>query len=227
MEYPLIRTQSSRDFDAVILGDGDFPVHPVTVEILRHARFLCCCDGAALHAISHGFHPDAIIGDGDSLPNDLKVAYSKILHTVSEQDSNDLPKATRYCIQKGYKEIAYLGATGKREDHTLGNISLMVYYLTTFPIRPTMVTDYGYFVPCQGHGTFASFPKQQVSIFNFGSKDIKSDGLRWDSYAYQQWWQGTLNEAIGNTFSIQADGPYLVYRTFEAKNAFPEGFSCR
>ncbi len=227
MEYPLIRIQSSRNFDAVILGDGDFPVHPVTVEILRHAIFLCCCDGAALSAVSHGFQPDAIIGDGDSLPNDLKATYHKILHTITEQDSNDLTKATLYCIQNGCKEIAYLGTTGKREDHTLGNISLMVYYLTTFHIRPTLVTDYGYFVPCQGQGSFASFPRQQVSIFNFGSKDIKSDGLRWDSYAYQQWWQGTLNEAVGTTFSIQADGPYLVYRTFEAKNTFPSGFLCR
>jgi thiamine pyrophosphokinase len=58
---------------------------------------------------------------------------------------------------------------------------------------------------------------QQVSIFNFGSNKISSEGLKWDSYAYEQWWQGTLNESLGDSFSLQSDGYYLVYQTYDIK----------
>ena len=36
-------------------------------------------------------------------------------------------------------------------------------------------------------------------------------------YPYAQWWQGTVNNALGNTFSIDGNGDYIVYRTYEAK----------
>ena len=31
-------------------------------------------------------------------------------------------------------------------------------------------------------------------------------------------WEGTLNEATGNIVTIDADGVYMVYRTFDKKN---------
>ena len=58
---------------------------------------------------------------------------------------------------------------------------------------------------------------QQVSIFNFGCQHLKSEGLRWNSYAYDEWWQGSLNEALGESFSFSADGYYLVYQTYNVK----------
>ena len=96
------------------------------------------------------------MGDGDSLPAGLKAQYADIFHAVSEQEDNDLTKATRFAIgllkastkENGEKQpprLAYLGATGKREDHTLGNIALMMRYLRDFAILPEMYTDYGWF----------------------------------------------------------------------------------
>ena len=62
-----------------------------------------------------------------------------------------------------------------------------------------------------------SMPGQQVSIFNFGSKTITSEGLKWNSYAYQELWQGTLNESLTSHFTIRADGFYMVFRTYLPK----------
>jgi thiamine pyrophosphokinase len=78
-----------------------------------------------------------------------------------------------------------------------------------------MFTDYGFFTPMKGDHTFRCFAGQQVSIFNFGCSTILSEGLRWDSYAYEQWWQGTLNEALTARFTLQADGFYMVYQTWD------------
>ena len=69
----------------------------------------------------------------------------------------------------------------------------------------------------QGEQTFDSMPGQQVSIFNFGSKTITSEGLKWNSYAYQELWQGTLNESLTSHFTIRADGFYMVFRTYLPK----------
>ncbi|MCR5642044.1 MAG: thiamine diphosphokinase, partial [Prevotella sp.] len=107
-------------FDAVILADGEFPTADIPLQILREAKFLCCCDGAAAKAITQGFMPDAIVGDGDSLTPEFKTRYAAIIHLEKEQDDNDLTKATRFCLEKGFRSIAYLGTTGKREDHTIG-----------------------------------------------------------------------------------------------------------
>lgn len=216
MDNPLINI--STPFDAVVLANGDKPRHPLSLGILTHARHIVCCDSAFENLDASLINKvEAIVGDGDSLNDAFKQQYAALLHIESEQDNNDLTKATRYCMSKGYQRIAYLGITGKREDHTIGNIALLADYLRRYRLQPVGVTDYGTFVPCEGDALFESFARQQVSIFNFTCKKLSNDGLQWPSYAYETWWQGTLNESLGHRFTIYADGCYLVYRTHDAK----------
>lgn len=205
-------------FDAVVLGNGEFPSAKIVLDILKSAKYLCCCDGAAVDCISRGYKPDAIVGDGDSLPENFIEAYRDIIHIENEQEDNDLTKATRFCKSLGFRRIAYIGATGKREDHTLGNISLIERYMSEFDLYPVMFTDYGYFVPSSGSKTFETFPRQQISIFNFTCNKIIGSGFRWNTYPYRSLWQGTLNEATGDSVTLDTDGTYLCYFTYEAKN---------
>ena len=225
-------------YDAVILGDGDFPRSPEALAVLDNARYLCCCDNAGRRMIEAGRMPDAIVGDGDSLPLSFKQQYAGIYHQVDEQDYNDLTKATRFCIRhlteaaehaeqmdKGQQSeyagqalsrqltIAYLGTTGKREDHTIGNIALMAFYRRQFGIKPVMITDYGTFTVHHQTEQLQTFQRQQVSIFNISCSQLESKGLKWDAYPYRELWQGTLNEAIADTVTIIADGEYIIYRT--------------
>lgn len=205
--YPLIHKIG--DFDAVILAHGVFPQAEIPLDLLRQAPFVCACDGA----VNHYPQADAIIGDGDSVPEDLRDR----LIQIEEQEDNDLTKATRYCLSKGMRRIVYLGTTGKREDHTLGNISLMVRYMQEMGVEPLLATDHGWFVVAEGESAFASFKGQQVSIFNMTCNALASEGLLWQAYPYRQWWQGTLNESAGDSFTLKGDGVYLVYRTYQAK----------
>ena len=205
--YPLIHKIG--DFDAVILANGDFPQAEIPLDLLSRAPFVCVCDGA----VNHYPLADAIVGDGDSVPENLRDR----LIQIEEQEDNDLTKATRYCLSKGMRRIAYLGATGQREDHTLGNISLIVRYVQEMGIEPLLATDYGWFVVAEGESTFESFKGQQVSIFNMTCNALSSEGLLWQAYPYRQWWQGTLNESAGDAFTLKGDGFYLVYRTYQAK----------
>ena len=194
------------NFEAVILANGSYPVHEVPLNILQHASHVVACDGA----VSHYPQAEIIVGDGDSVPE----AFRNRLIQIDEQEDNDLTKATRYCLHQGWHRIAYLAATGMREDHTLGNIALLMRYYRDMGVEDIMATDYGIFTPAKGDRTFASKPGQQVSIFNFGSTRIISEGLKWNSYAYRELWQGTLNEALADQFTLRADGYYMVYQTY-------------
>ncbi|MBR1879426.1 MAG: thiamine diphosphokinase [Prevotella sp.] len=196
-------------YDAVIVANGQFPTHAIPLDILKNTSHIICCDGA----IKNVTQAEVVVGDGDSVPE----TYRDRLIQIDEQDDNDLTKATRYCVEHGWKRIAYLGCTGKREDHTLGNISLLMRYYRDMGVDGAMYTDYGFFTPAHGHRTFLSMKGQQVSLINFGSHQLTSEGLRWDTYNFSEWWQGTLNEALGATFSLQADGYYLVYQTYDVK----------
>lgn len=216
MDFKLI----DKDYrpEAVILCGGSFPTSDIPLNVLRNAAYVCCCDGAAAGYIGKGHRPDVIVGDGDSLNDCFKEKYRDILHIENEQEDNDQTKATRYCISRGFRNIAYLGATGKREDHTIGNVSLLEGYMDEFGINPVMLTDYGYFIPACGKNSFMTFPRQQVSIFNFSCKRITGSGFRWPVYPYCNWWQGTLNEATGDSITLDTDGNTIVYLTYEEKN---------
>ena len=192
-----------KTFDAVILANGDFPTHEIPLKVLHAAKHVVCCDGA----IANYPKADVVIGDGDSVPQE----YHDRLIQVDEQEDNDLTKATRYCLAQGWQKIAYLGCTGKREDHTLGNISLLMRYFREYHVRGVMYTDHGYFIAAQGDNTFDVQAGQQVSIFNFGCTELSSEGLKWQCYPTTEWWQGTLNEALGNSFTIHANGYYLIF----------------
>lgn len=194
-------------FDAVIVANGQFPAHQVPLGVLDQASHIIACDGA----ISHVPHAEAVVGDGDSVP----AEYHDRLIRIDEQEDNDLTKATRFCLSKDMRRIVYLGTTGLREDHTLGNISLMARYVQDFGIEPLLATDHGWFVVARGETVFDSFPGQQVSIFNLGCSTLDSEGLRWQAYPYRQLWQGTLNEAVNDTFTLRGDGKYMVFRTYK------------
>ena len=203
----------------VILAAGDFPTAPEALKALREADYVCCCDSAAKALTEWGREPDAIVGDGDSIDEELKERYGDIWHQIDEQEDNDLTKSTKFCVGKGFTHITYLGATGKREDHTLGNISLLARYRRELNVEPVMITDYGTFVTAQGRRTFKSFAGQQVSIFLMDNKEgeLKSEGLRWNSYGYREWWQGTLNESLGDSFTLDTEREYIVFQTHKKK----------
>lgn len=206
------------EFEAVILCSGDFPTHRIPLDILDSAQYLVACDDAGERLVAHcGAIPDAVVGDGDSMSPDFRRMYADRIHIVSEQDYNDQTKATRFCAAQGLRRIAYIGSTGRREDHTIGNISLLQFYRRELGVNPVMLTDYGAFIPCSGETRLASFPRQQVSIFNHSCSRLTGEGLRWQPYAASELWQTTLNEATGCDVTLHGNGEYTVFMTYEAK----------
>ncbi len=200
--------------NTVILANGEFPTHPLALSILNNCEWLICCDGAINNLVNVKKEPDAIVGDCDSLSEENQIRYANIIHRISEQETNDLTKAVLYCIRHGRKKITILGATGKREDHTIANVSLLCEYMNDADVE--MITDYGIFISIDSDSIFESEPKQQVSLFCIDRCTVTSHNLVYPitNQVFTNWWQATLNESIDNEFRIDTNGRMIVYRAF-------------
>ena len=200
----------SHQIEAVILANGDYPSNEKPLQILEEAPFVVCCDGGANEYIAKGHLPNIIIGDGDSLSEENRLKHASLLHHIPDQETNDQTKAVQYLLAQGKRKIAIVGATGKREDHTIGNVSLLMEYMRMGAVVRSY-TDYGVFIPCKDTCTFNCRIGQQVSIFNFTAKNLQSEGLAYPIYDFTSWWQGTLNECTDTSFTIKAEGEYLLF----------------
>lgn len=196
--------------EAVVVDAGDFPVNPYALHWLDDCSKIVCCDGASGRLVEAGKVPWRIVGDGDSISPQLKIQYADRFRCFAEQDTNDQTKAVRYLARKGFRNIVIVGATGRREDHTLGNISLLIEYLKQGVVA-RIYTDYGVFIPVCDKIEMEARVGTQVSIFNFGSTHLTSDGLRYPLRDFDNWWQGTLNETISPALSVRANGYFIVF----------------
>ena len=133
-------------------------------------------------------------------------------------------------VKLGATHVVILGATGLREDHTLANISLLGMYAgmkseTGSPLGVRMYSDHGVFTPVTATTRLSSFPRQQVSLFALSPDMVLStEGLKYpiEHRQLHWWWEATLNEAVGEAFTITIENPapsnvLIVYQTHEAK----------
>lgn len=208
-------TNRQQEQAVVILANGNFPGSPHCLEILNRAETVICCDEAADHLLEHGREPDLIIGDMDSISVTTRERFADRVIVLREQETNDLTKAVNHCIEQGVPQVTILGATGLREDHTLGNISLLLDYNRSINAR--MVTDFGEFTVLHSGQTVHSFPGEIISFFSVDNRvKVTSEGLKYPLKDLQlhQWWRASLNEVTAKRFVLyfESDWPLLLYR---------------
>ena len=201
----------------VILANGLFPSGRQALELLEAAELLICCDGAADKLVGFGMSPHVIIGDMDSVSDEVKELYASIMIPSDDQESNDLTKAVHYCIEKGYPSVSILGATGLREDHTLGNISLMMEYYPRIEVQ--IISDFGMFYLVRSGEQVQSFIGEKISFFSIDNRVcVSSTGLLYPLKDLQlsNWYTASLNEATADRFMLQFESelPLIVYKAW-------------
>lgn len=105
-------------YSCVVVANGLFPSGEPALRALREAKYVVACDGAVM-ALERVRIPDVVVGDLDSLPEEVRRRYAGRLHRVEDQETNDLTKAMKFAKDAGFREVLILGATGLREDHAL------------------------------------------------------------------------------------------------------------
>ncbi len=196
----------------VIICDGRFPKSEYPRYLIRSADFLICCDGALQKFLRNSISifgekrlPDVVVGDMDSLSPTLRKRHEGIIVQIDEQENNDQTKAFKWAIEnvEGISQIYIIGATGEREDHTIGNISLLMEYARTYDlegmgINVEMISDHATIFAATDTFEMDCGEGRRVSIFSpDNSLRIRSEGLKWptDAVIFDNWWKATLNRA--------------------------------
>ena len=206
---------------AVIIGGGDFPRKPFPRELIRRADVIVCCDGNALKAFLRNRErifrdtsrePDAVVGDMDSMSPSLAKKYSRILIKVEEQDDNDQTKALHHIINNfpEVDTVHILAATGRREDHTVGNLGLLMEYARSLSGAEgpaiDMVSDYSTAFAITDSCDLFLGKGRRISIFSpDNSLKITSKGLEWQTsgVVFDNWWPATLNRTTEDVVSLK------------------------
>lgn len=228
---------------AIIVGNGDFPRTAFPRYLVGSADHIVCCDGAlatwlrvAPKIFGEERLPDVVIGDMDSLSPSLRKRYAERIVHVEEQDFNDQTKALLYVLShfEDVDSIHFIGSSGKCEDHTIGNLSLLMEYAKALsgrceasdylssamasalaPYRGrgvTMdsVTDYSTIIPVSDSCEIAVGEGRKVSIISAdNSLRIKSEGLVWptDDVVFDNLWKATLNRASADMVKFTFNHP--------------------
>lgn len=217
----------------VVLANGSYPSHPCPLALLQRATTLVCTDGAAQILPAPLLSRAWIVGDMDSIPPALRhTCASRLIHDAC-QENNDLTKAVQFCVRQGIRQLTILGATGRREDHSLGNISLLADYAPLLD-GVQMVTDYGRFlvyasdpshpldtptpITLESRSYNPIQPGAPISFFGLNPRmHLTAQGVQYpvEQVIFDAWWKGTLNVCTADRVQVAfTNGPLLVYLPF-------------
>ena len=212
---------------AVIVGNGQFPKREYPLYLLESADYVICCDGAIDTYLRHFRgrnlrRPDVVVGDMDSLSKKTAERFRDIAVKIDEQETNDQSKAFHYILEHfpDVDTIHILGATGKREDHTIGNLSLLMEYAREMrrqdcgrTVFVDIVSDWSTAFAITDSCTLDVGEGRSVSIIcPDNSLNIKSEGLIWptDNVVFDNLWQATLNRASADRISLTFSHPSIA-----------------
>ena len=156
-----------------------------------------------------------MVGDLDSLPQALQTQFSACVVHETEQDYNDLTKAMRWIFREHpeVQEIVILGATGLREDHTIGNLGLLMEYTRLFDLggrKVSIVSDYGTAFAITNSCDLHLGEGRRFSFFSADNTlQVSSEGLQWplDGVVFDAWWKATLNRTTEPIVSLHFNHP--------------------
>ena len=211
----------------VIGGNGQFPKKEYPLYLLESADYVVCCDGALDTYLRHFSgrnlrRPDVVVGDMDSLSKKTAERFRDIAVKIDEQETNDQSKAFHYILEHfpDVDTIHILGATGKREDHTIGNLSLLMEYAREMrrqdcgrTVSVDIVSDWSTAFAITDSCTLDVGEGRSVSIIcPDNSLNIKSEGLVWptDNVVFDNLWQATLNRASADRISLTFSHPSIA-----------------
>jgi thiamine pyrophosphokinase len=113
---------------AVIFANGDLEYPQAAREVIRKNDLIVAADGGTHHCLALGLTPHVIIGDFDSLEEEILTRLEKqgveIIRHPAQKDHNDLELALRLVLERGFDEALVMAALGSRWDQTLANVLL-------------------------------------------------------------------------------------------------------
>lgn len=123
----------------VIVGGADIKNYAFIRENLCTDDYVIFCDSGLKHLKNLQVQPSLIVGDFDSHENPHLDVETIVL--PCEKDDTDTVFAVKEAINRGFDDFLLIGVVGARLDHTLGNVSILLY-LDSLGKKGRIIDDY-------------------------------------------------------------------------------------
>ena len=123
----------------VIVGGADINNYSVIRKKLRADDYVVFCDSGLKHLEQIQVKPGLIVGDFDSHENPQLDTETIVL--PREKDETDTFYAAKEAVRRGFDDFLLIGVTGARLDHTLCNVSILLY-LDSLGKKGCIIDDY-------------------------------------------------------------------------------------
>lgn len=195
------------DQTVCLVGSGQVSAQTFS-QISALCPILVAADGAAQAALDFGRVPDAVIGDFDSFPADLRSRIpADRLHTVPEQITTDFEKCLTHIDAP---LILGVGFSGARLDHELACYNAIARH----PDRSCiLVGDHDLCFHAPPFLDLPVAPGTRVSLFPLTEITGRSEGLEWplDGIVLSPVGRiGTSNTAQGQGVRVWMDRPGML-----------------
>lgn len=202
----------------VLLANGILTDVEYARAQLRADDWIVAANGGTRLAAHLGLVPDLLVGDGDSLSQELRAWLDD--HEVPRlsfpraKDATDLELALWHAAEHGASEILLLGATGGRIDHTIANLSLLAAAVRT-GLRVEAIAGREHLYLIQDRLTLAGQVGDVISLLPWGgdAAGVSTQGLRWPLlYATLSFGstRGISNEMVATEATIVLDSGLLM-----------------
>lgn len=202
----------------VIVGGANIENYEKISQYLRDDDFFIFCDSGLSHQNALGVQPDLIVGDFDSHPQP-NVDIETIVLPV-EKDDTDTVYGVKEAVKRGFQDFLLLGVVGKRLDHSLGNVSILLY-IDSLGMNGAIIDDYSYMEIISHKPAFVEDEYPYFSLLNISGK---AEGITIENAKYPlhhakircEYQYGISNEVIpGKTARITVDdGKLLLIKVF-------------
>lgn len=202
----------------VIVGGANIENYEKISQYLRDDDFFIFCDSGLSHQNALGVQPDLIVGDFDSHPQP-NVDIETIVLPV-EKDDTDTVYGVKEAVKRGFQDFLLLGVVGKRLDHSLGNVSILLY-IDSLGMNGAIIDDYSYMEIISHKPAFVEDEYPYFSLLNISGKaeGITIENAKYPLYHAKiccEYQYGISNEVIpGKTARITVDdGKLLLIKVF-------------
>ncbi len=202
----------------VIIGNADIGEYERVKNSLKPDDFFVFCDGGLKHMEGLGVTPDLIVGDFDS-GKDPHMDVETIT-LPCEKDDTDTFYAVKEAVKRGFEEFLLIGVAGNRFDHTMGNISILLY-LDSLGKKGTIIDDYSEMEVVSDKPVYVEDKYSYFSLLNMTgcAKGIKIGGAKYpldDGEITCDYQYGISNEVLpgGKACVSLREGRLLLVKIF-------------
>lgn len=155
----------------VIIGGADIGNYEYIRSRLFNDDFVVYCDSGLKHMADLQIQPNLIVGDFDSHENPHLNVETIVL--PCEKDDTDTVFAVKEAIKRGFDDFLLIGVVGARLDHTLGNVSILLYLDSTGK-KGSIIDDYSEMEIVSDHTAFIT---DEYSFFSLLNICGRADGV--------------------------------------------------